>query len=220
MLIGKKFIGSWGWCLHNSNINSTDERPWPRVCFRDTDAVVLWFWKLFSYSRNEGTRGLKKEYHTQSKLGILAETNSYNEWHTVLSSGLPKSLYSTLYQEISLFLGLPGECNMILQLLLHNLSILTPIPAFCALFYQFILNNFLFFWNMSLNIWHFNFETIRQDCARPLVVRDPQTGLHRAMYLADGTAVPQVAPEQPTSPLKMAVFRDIGRHWWCGCLDF
>lgn len=45
------------------------------------------------------------------------------------------------------------------------------------------------------------------DCARPLVVRDPQTGLHRAMYLADGTAVPQVAPEQPTSPLKMAVFR-------------
>jgi len=44
------------------------------------------------------------------------------------------------------------------------------------------------------------------------VVRDPQTGLHRAMYLADGTAVPQLAPEQPTSPLKMAVFRDIGRH--------
>lgn len=46
------------------------------------------------------------------------------------------------------------------------------------------------------------------------MVRDPQTGLHRAMYLADGTAVPQLAPEQPTSPLKMAVFRDIGRHWW------
>ena len=51
-------------------------------------------------------------------------------------------------------------------------------------------------------------------------MRDPQTGLHRAMYLADGTAVPQVAPEQPTSPLKMAVFRDIGRHSWHGCWDF
>eukprot|EP00435_Cladocopium_sp_Y103_P012262 s1514_g3.t1 len=46
------------------------------------------------------------------------------------------------------------------------------------------------------------------DCSRPLLLRDGTGACHfRAAYRGDGRAVPEEAAEQPTSPLKMAVFR-------------
>ena len=54
------------------------------------------------------------------------------------------------------------------------------------------------------------FPVHSKDCSRPLLLRDGSSACHfRAAYRGDGRAVPEEAPEQPTSPLKMAVFRGL-----------